>query len=319
MTFQLSECEIHPATGPRLRQVCRFLIDQFPPDRPILERVIATGRGYATWTPYALYHGEELLGSLALMPLRIWLEGQRRDMVGIASVATVPAYRRMGVAGRLLDHCLAKADQQLLPSVLFTSLPRVYENAGFQAIRQDYLGTSPANLPRGGAGLGVQRLETINDDDCNTLATIYDSPGSVFSGKVERDAQYWRFCQLLFNTNSNLRILLCSDGGRPCGYVRAETEEGRLLISEVCLEQASAAVIEAVCTHIAEEARLQSAPWVTLSLPSDHAVRGFLERCGIRCTREPAGICRETLMVRPPRGRSLDTLSRLRWPLSDKF
>ncbi len=319
MTLDLSECEIHSPRGDKLRELCRFLINQFPSDRPVLDPVIEAGQGYATWTPYGLYHRGRLLGSLALMPLKVWLDRRFQQVVGVASVATDPKFRRMGVARRLLDHCLGLTERQAAPTVLFTSLPEVYRSAGFREIQQQYVGTCATALQFGGAPPSHETRKTLDGSTREILAGIYGKAPSFHTGKIERDADYWQFYERLFNSNRHVELLLLSREGRTHGYARLESEGDRLLVSELCVDSAEESLLASVCTGIAGQARQQGVEWVTLALPADHCLREFLNVLGVSLALEPPGAARESFMVRPAGAAPIGALASFLWPLSDKF
>ncbi|NQT17566.1 MAG: GNAT family N-acetyltransferase, partial [Planctomycetes bacterium] len=138
MKLDLSECEIRTPTGDDLVDLYRMLIDVFPVDRPVFTEMIETGKSFYTWTPYALYRRGELLGNVSLVPLRIWLGGQPTEVAGIASVGTRKEHRRKGVAQHLMRHALAIVDEWKMPAILFTDLPKLYEDLGFHSIEQTY-------------------------------------------------------------------------------------------------------------------------------------------------------------------------------------
>lgn len=318
MPFELSRCEIRTPVGEERARLCRFLMDQFPPDRPLLQAVIDTGRGYYTWIPLGLYQGGELLGSAALVPMRIWLDGGTRDVVGLASVATEPQYRGLGIARRLVEHCLEITDRQGLACVLFTSLPRVYQGSGFHAIRQDYLGAAAGQLWFRDSGLACRPQVELDEAAVAVLARIYADDCPPYTGKIERDPAYWEFYQILFRANAQATIVLCEHEGRPRGYFRSEREADRLLISELCAEPQER-VVEALLARIADQSQRAGVGWVTLALPPDHFARRFLQDRGIALQPEPPGAPRETFMVRPTAGRPLDPWMGLQWSLADKF
>ena len=95
MDRDFSQYQIRVPRGRDLQRLHDFLSECFPPDRPVFAEMARSGKGFYTWSPYALYRGSEIVANVSLMPMRIWLEGRVRDVVGVASVATVP-----GTGGR---------------------------------------------------------------------------------------------------------------------------------------------------------------------------------------------------------------------------
>ncbi|NUQ63777.1 MAG: GNAT family N-acetyltransferase [Pirellulales bacterium] len=294
-------------------------MDQFPPDRPLLETVMETGRGFSTWTPYALFCGEKLLGNVSLMPLRIWVEGRFQEVMGIASVATDPTCRRMGVARRLMDHCLAITDRQGLAGVLFTSLPRVYEPFGFCAVEQTYRAIAAERLRVAASTPQCAWNESLSGPMLGLLARIYRTECPDYNGKVDRDAAYWEFYRTLLDASPPTELLISFRGGQPSGYARCELESDRILVTELCANPSDENTAEGLLAEIADRASRRSADWVTLALPPDHFVFRFFQNRAILPEREPEGFRRETFMARPAGGHTGVSLAGLQWSLADKF
>jgi predicted acetyltransferase len=294
-------------------------MEQFPSDRPLLQRVLDTGRGYYTWTPYALYRDNELLGSASLMPMQVQLDGRNCEVAGIASVATVSRYRRLGIARRLLEHCLGITDRWGVPCVLFSSLPRVYEGVGFREVPQEYVGVRAEQLRFPAAAFTCKRFERLDGQTQALLARIYSQRCPAYTGKIDRNSDYWELYQLLFDPAPRAMILLCQRQGTAVGYARCEQEADRLLVCELCADPRETGVLEAIFSHIAAEARQAGSDWVTLAVPRDHFARQYLEHRGIAPRPEPPGAVRETFMVRPCPGEPLGPLGALQWSLADKF
>jgi predicted acetyltransferase len=319
MELDLSKSEIQTPSGEALIGLYQMLMEAFPVDRPVFSEMIATGKPFYTWTPYALYLDDELLGNVSLMPVRIWLGGQTIEVVGVASVATREAYRKRGIAKHIMQHCLAIVDQQRLPAVLFTGLPNVYKGLGFQAIHQTYLAAASSRLPRRPENHNFEVIEHLDDGQIDILARIYADEYPNYDGKVVRDSRYWQLYKLLLHNYPSPRIVLCRWNGQAVGYARLEPETDRLLVSELCSNGSATAVAEALMAFAARYASQLGLDLVSLALPPDHFAKEILRRHGVLVEAEPPGSHRETFMVRPPPGHGLGELAQLQWSLADKF
>jgi predicted acetyltransferase len=318
MILDFNDCDIRTPAESDRGPLYQILAEQFPSDGPVFQEFLEhQGRLY-TWVPYTLCRSEEILGNVSLMPMRVWFEGRLRQIVGIASVATRPQYRGCGIAKHLLRHCLELVDRQQLPCALFTGLPRVYEGAGFRTVEQRYLGVPAKRLRFEESDAACTELESLDHSTSKLLAVLYArSPSYV--GKLDRDPDYWPLYRILFNAYPRVRLAVVRSGDEARGYVRWETENDRLLISELCAEPNDDRLIRLLLDHVAGRAESLGLPWITLALPPDHFVRLTLEDRGIALAPEPPGSPREPFMVRPPRGESPDAWGRLPWSLADKF
>ncbi|MHC4398467.1 MAG: GNAT family N-acetyltransferase [Planctomycetota bacterium] len=319
MGVDLSSCEIRTPTGDERLPLYRLLMEIFPPDRPLLAELIDSADRFPSWPSYALYSGNEILGSVSVAPTRVWLEGRPTEVVGVAWVATQVKYRRQGVATHLLRHVLEAVDGRGLPSVLFTGLPGLYEPLGYAAVPQVYLAATAWEVARCRPRFEGRAHETLIPSLVEPMARIYARAYPNLDGKIVRDAKYWQLYQTILNANPHVRILFCQRQGRAVGYVRVETEADRLLVSELCCEAAAADVAEALLGFVAELATRAQRDTITLALPSGHLAMRILERSGVALGTEPTGAARETFMVRVAGNRALGPLQGLKWPLCDKF
>ena len=319
MTIDLSNCEIRMPAGDERLPVYRLLMEIFPADRPLITELIGEEERFPNWPAYTLCWGNEILGNVSLAPMQVWLDGRSIELVGIAWVATREKYRRQGVAKRLMGHVLEVVDAEGLPSVLFTGLPGVYEPLGFEAVEQVYLAAPARQLSSGRPKFESRIHQTLTPNLVETTARIHARANANHDGQVVRDAKYWQLYRALFNGNPNVGLLVCEQEGRAAGYVRVETEDDRLLVSELSCVPAASDVAQTLLGCVAELATESERETITLALPREHPGMQILSRCGVALTPEPAGAARETFMVRAPGGQSLGPLKRLQWPLCDKF
>lgn len=315
----LSKCEVRTPTGAALVDLYEMLIEVFPVDRPVFTEMIEKDRRFYTWTPYALYEGERLLGNVALVPMRIWLEGEPAEVVGVASVATRSEYRRQGVARHLLRHAMGLVDERRLPAVLLTGMPRVYTGLGFQAVAQAYLAAPARSVDFASAGLECRLAERLQPSQLDEMAKLYAGGYPDYDGKVVRDPDYWQLYEMLFNPYPNVKLVFCVAPGGLAGYLRFEIEDDRLLISELCCRATLADAARALLGFAAGYARQSGRDLLTVALPSEHFAVQMLREAGVPLEPEPLGAHREAFMARPAQGEPLGRLGRIAWSLADKF
>ena len=319
MTFDDGSSVIRSPTGDELPELYTFLSDCFPTDRPLFDELRRTGRRLYTWTPTACWIHGRIVGSAALMPVRVWLGGQAIELAGVASVATAPERRRQGIARRLLERVLRSVDEQALPSVLFTGMPDVYRSLGFQPTTQHYRAAR--------ASLAAFRCEHFDEQVCTELdprqierlAAIYERQYPNYDGKVVRDADYWWLYAALLRFTPHSQALLCSRRGELLGYARFDRQQDRITITELCAKPAAADVAEALLGFLQRQALRAGVEWLSLALPPQHFAWPLLQGAAVAIHKEPPGANRETFMVRPSLSAADSRLLRLQWSLADKF
>jgi predicted acetyltransferase len=319
MTINLSNCHIRTPVGDERLAIYRLLMEIFPADRPLIGQIIDDEDRFPDWPCYCLCSGDRVLGNVSLAPMQVWLDGRAVPLVGIAWVATRKEHRRQGIAKRLLRHALEVVDAQGLPAVLFTGLPGVYQPLGFEIVEQVYPAVPAQRLASGRPKLDIQTHGTLTPKLVETIARIDAESDSNQDGRVVRDTKYWQLYGALFNGNPNVGLLVCKQEGRAVGYVRVETEDDRLLVSELSCPTAATDVARALLDCVAELAMESKRNTITLALPSDHPAMRSLRQSGVTLEPEPATARRETFMVRGPSGQAVESLKELQWPLCDKF
>ena len=319
MEIDFSKCRIRTPREDERLPLYRMLMELFEIDRPVYETMIEKHKRFYTWTPYTLYLGDEILGNAALVPMRIWLGGRPADVVGVGAVATATPYQRKGVARYLMKHCAEILDRQEVPSVLFTELPAVYEEAGFRIIPQVYRAATRWQMDFDSRGFDCKILDTVDEGHVERMKGIYTDEYPNYDGKVVKDRAYWQLYELLFNPYPSPRLLFCTGKGRLLGYARVDVEEDRLLLSELCGRPSAVEVTEALLSFVTGYAVGLGLDLVTFALPPGHFAEQILDSHHVHLEPEPPAAHREIFMVRPAAGQALGPLERLQWSLADKF
>ncbi len=270
------------------------------------------------WSALCLFHKGQIIGNAARMDITVWFEGERLGIAGIASVATVKRYRRMGVARTLLSAWLERIDRDGLPSALFYEIPGVFESSGYRVVPQGHVQIEITTIPVDAHGLHSEQVRRLDETVIRRLDRIYTREYPNYNGKILRDEGYWQFYKTYFNRDDNKRILLCRCGLADMGYARVEAEADRLLVSEFCCGPDDQTVIEALLSFVYRVAQSHGLEQMILALPDEHFLWGFFKERGI-ATRPESGIERVSFMLRGPRGEPPGRLSQLRWCLADKF
>lgn len=320
MGIDFTKCEIVQPEGRLLKSFYRELWEVFPYDRPIYEVLMEKGSSFYPMRNYALYSGDTLLGNAGIFPLKIWQKGKQMNLSGIGAVATMPGYRRQGVASRLLKHCLSIVDRQQDVSILFTELPAVYEPFGFKTVTQEYMsiiiedGMFPPLK-----SCDFREIHVLKTQDLDTVRELYSSVCPVYDGKVVRESNYWKYYRMMFDPYDKPKIVFCCLKGKHVGYVRYETESDRLTITEFCCHPEQKDVIDSLLYFLTGKSVLCGFRTMTIALGKDHFLWPYLEERDIASVPESPGPRREIFMIRPAAARKGTDDVSLFWPLSDKF
>ena len=301
-----------PATLP---QLYRLMADMFESDRPVLDRVLGGSVTLPNWEHFVACKCDAIVSHVALVHMEILFEGKPTKVAGIASVFTLPAHRKNGLARLVLQEALAIADRSSETCVLFSWLPRLYERFGFRILRQDCRRASTLRgcFDRQGLDLGdTTKLIAADLDEMREIHAI--SPG--FDGKLLREGSYWPFYQAAFNGRQDVCLSFCRRQRRMIGYLRLEREARSALITELCAAPDGDDVVEGFWLALFDWASDQDLPHVAFALHAAHPAWAVLKRRAIETVPDDT-TPREPFMARL----SAETqgLSRLEWGLSDKF
>lgn len=318
MPVDPSQCEIRTPQGPALRHLYQVLWELFPRDRAAYQDMLATGRSFYTCQFHALYHRDQVLANVGLVPMHIWWHGRSRAIVGLAAVATVPHARRQGLAKYLMQQCLDRLDPQS-PAALHTDLTVVYESIGFRDIPQNYCLTAVDNLTLDHPGLSCTQFDTVTKEQLTQMRRIYEQDYPNYDGKLIRDHLYWDFYEMMLNPYQKAKVFLCQQSDRTLGYLRFDHETDRLLIAELCCPPDQPQTAQALLHAAAQYAHQSNLKWLTLALTPEHFIWPILNNKDIPLHPETGGDRREALMVRPPAGQPITEWNNLHWSLGDKF
>ncbi|MFA6100928.1 MAG: GNAT family N-acetyltransferase [Victivallaceae bacterium] len=317
MPIDFSNCEILTPKNPReLQRLYEMLAEVFPAENKLFEDIIIGAHTLYNWTPYTLYHAGEPAGNVSIVMFQLQAEGRLRKIAGIASVATPECYRGMGIAKHLMNHVLKVIDAQNLPSILFTSLPRVYTGLGYQLVNQEVKQTAAKRIDTAD-GLPVQRLEHLTREALDTIKRLY-SETLTYEGKLLRDEEYWRLYGNAVNNSGKTEFAFCMSGDKVSGYARLEYESDRVLLEEFYTSGESPEINAALWNWVCDAAAGKSRFLVSIALPLIHPLWNFLQINDLSLMPE-TGVEREVFMVRMPQKESIAWLAELQWPLSDKF
>lgn len=318
MAIDFSNCEIRTPKDPaELKRLYEMLAEVFPVERKLFEDIISGAHTLYNWEPFTLYQGCEPLGNVSIVMFQLQSGGRLQKTAGIASVATPERYRGMGVAKHLMNHVLKVIDAQNLPSILFTSLPKVYTGLGYQLVDQGVKQTTVSPLDERTGGINIHRLTHLNRKDLEAAEKLY-SGLFPHDGKLFRDEEYWRRYGSSANNSGKIEFAYCRRDDKTVGYARLEYEADRVLLDEFYAPSESTEINTSLWSWVCEAAEEKGKSLISIALPSAHGLWNFLQRNSL--TVEPeTKVEREVFMVRMPKREPIKWLTGLRWSLSDKF
>lgn len=318
MAIDFAECEIRTPEEPgELRRLYEMLAEVFPVERKLFEDIISEKHTLYNWEPHTLYQGDEPLGNVSIVMFQLQSGGRLQKTAGIASVATPERYRGMGVAKHLMGHVLKAIDAQNLPSILFTSLPKVYSGLGYQAVDQGVKQTEAKVFYRRTDGLDIHRLTRLTRKDLETAEGLYKSL-LPYDGKLCRDKEYWHRYGSSVNNSGKIEFAFCRRGDKTVGYARLEHEADRMLLDEFYAPSESPEINAALWNWTCTAADEKGKTLISIALPANHGLWNFLRQNSLSVEPE-SGAEREVFMVRMPKREQIKWLTLLRWPLADKF
>lgn len=130
------------------------------------------------------------VGHVGVMPFEVFTgNGQTVSLAGIASVATDPKYRGLGIAGALCRMALEWGRANgIVAMPLFTSLFSVYEKSGWQVCRTPLrtVRIAPRTL-RHASDMTVKKAAELTAAEKSMIMAFYENQ-PPFPGKVRRSA-----------------------------------------------------------------------------------------------------------------------------------
>lgn len=177
---------------------------------------------------WGIFDGEELQAKLTIIPLQVYVHGNKFDMGGIAGVATWPENRRQGHVSTLLKHALheMKSKGQTLSFLHPFSIP-FYRKFGWELYAEYKKYTIPVSkFPR---KVEVPGRIVRGVTDIPTLDGMYQAYASRYNGTLVRDEAWWTRSVLQGDNHS---VVYYSAEGKPTGYALYELKDKDLVCDE---------------------------------------------------------------------------------------
>lgn len=176
-----------------------------------------------------------IVSTVRVFDRTVWLGGRAVHMGGIGEVSTKEAYRRQGLAGRLLEMAIgAMVSRGMEISILFGS-QRLYHAMGWRACETEWVGASAEALP------GEIAVRPFCEDELPLLMGLYDLYAGRMNGAVLRSEAYWR--RWVLPQCDRFHVICLADV--PIGYCVPTRKEDALVVDELCVLPGKEAAMEA--------------------------------------------------------------------------
>jgi predicted acetyltransferase len=171
-----------------------------------------------------------LCAKAAVHPLRIWLNGRKVPMGGVASVATWPEFRRQGLVRQLLTHVMGEMrDEGLTVSILHPFSVPFYRKFGWEVIADAVsLELEPAKC-RGFEMRGAMRRVERPLEELALLQRLYAAYAARFNAMLDRDAAWWEQRVL---KEEPLCYVYEDSSGEPKGYMLYKLKQRVMTVAE---------------------------------------------------------------------------------------
>ncbi|MDT3424952.1 putative acetyltransferase [Paenibacillus forsythiae] len=194
------------------------------------ERLAAKRRNFKPEQFWGAFEEGRLKAQLQLLPLKLYVQGRKLDMGGIANVSTWPEDRRRGHVTHLLVRVLRhmRENGQTI-SCLHPFSVGFYRKYGWEIYTEykEYTIETKHFPPRAAAEGNVARVKA----GIPLLQRVYEDYASRYNGTLVRDEAWWG--KLL---KSGTAAVYFRPDGKPGGYILYDIEERVMTVHEMVHE-----------------------------------------------------------------------------------
>ncbi|MDQ0337602.1 putative acetyltransferase [Caldalkalibacillus uzonensis] len=172
----------------------------------------------------------QLASKLTILPLAIYLHGERFPMGGIADVATWPEYRRQGLVRLLMQQALKqmKDDGQIV-SLLAPFRYSFYDQFGWGKMSEyKHYELKVEEIPRFPRLEG--RIHRLDRGESHQLYDIYDRFARRYNGMLARKPDWWE--KRVLKRKQGTIAVYENVSGTKTGYVLYEVKDRQMTIHE---------------------------------------------------------------------------------------
>jgi len=185
----------------------------------------------------------EIVSTVCVFDRTIWIGGRAVRMGGIGEVSTKSAYRRQGLAGKLLEISIGAMNERGMPvSVLFGN-QALYQRMGWRFCGTSWtvVDAAKAALPEG------LSIRAFDEGDLPCVMGLYDLFAGRLDGVVIRSEAYWKQWVL---PQWRKPVVLARDG-QAVGYFTGQKWKDAYVVDELCAAPGMERVLTDAVAHTA--------------------------------------------------------------------
>lgn len=129
-----------------------------------------------------------ILSTVRVFVREIWLDGRTVAMGGIGEVSTNAAYRRRGLAGRLLEMAISAMNEREMPVSILGGDQGIYKRSGWRFCPGQMTETVVSALPPLSERLDIRPFAP---GDLDAAMGMYDLFAGRLNGAIVRSPAYW--------------------------------------------------------------------------------------------------------------------------------
>jgi GNAT superfamily N-acetyltransferase len=276
----LETIEIRPVVSREELEACYDVWDAvFPRGRAFFQERLDYDPSYSMDTTWIAIVNGEIAAAIQLFTFRIRYGTLELKLGGIGSVATLPKFRKRGLAQRILRRQSGYMEQHGYDlSLLHTNIQSFYEQAGWVLYPKTVWSMPVAPLKQLGSVFPGCTVRTYEDSDLDPVMKLYEAASSPYYGSVIRSQEYW-LGQRLWGTVQPHEFLVAESSGAIVAYLRYKSaNEKQIQLADCCYlpdhEEAARALLAKAACDKPEDSIIKA------YLPIGHALQEWFQQYG---------------------------------------
>ncbi|MCY9660146.1 GNAT family N-acetyltransferase [Paenibacillus chondroitinus] len=249
----------------------------FPRGKSFFQDRLEFDSTYSMDTTWVAVVDGVIAAAIQLFTFRIRFGSLELKLGGIGSVATLPAYRKRGLAQRILRRISEYMKQNGYDlSLLNTNILSFYEQVGWSPYSKKVWSAKAENMKQ----LEHSTLYTIRryeDTDLESIMALYEEANREVYGSVIRSKSYW-LGQRQWKTVQPHQFLVAETGGTVAAFLRYKSNGNQMQLADCCcLPGHEEAARSLLCRAVSEHPDDSS---ISVYLPDRHALEACFRQYG---------------------------------------